>query len=126
VGTLMKCDRCGKTGEVVRHFHAHHGHMPKGWSSIVVNIESTQRVPMVNSDAWGDAHAPRGPHSLDATEEVPVMVPSNFELCPDCTNMFVVATGEKLIKRTPDAMPPPPSTMLTGVTQPFPPRPSRR
>jgi hypothetical protein len=108
---LTKCDRCGKTGEKaclrggLR--HPHDEHLPKGWSTIMVGIESTLMIDAapimsVRQDG-GDFGVDKERPAPGTVEHVPTVVQSYVDLCPDCTNMFILAAGmDKLIKRDPD------------------------
>jgi hypothetical protein len=89
VSNLLKCDKCGKTAET-KQVAAHR--MPLGWSSVAITIKE-EFTPF-----WSETIE-------DAKSEPPVGVPvsSSIDLCPDCTDTFVEATGCKdKIRREPE------------------------
>lgn len=86
-----QCDKCGSMADVEQQPHFH-GVVPRGWGHVQV-----QRQTFVNVPARPQFSLMRdvveGEEEPEGTFEQPIAASTSVDLCPDCLNALIDASG---------------------------------
>ena len=101
---FKKCDNCGTSADVEKNRHnPMHLHAPVGWGQVTFDIQrAVDRSMAYLEGPWGGPVGPwggetssgdfAGDSSGEATQQG-VLVQSRLDLCPDCLEKMIAASG---------------------------------